>query len=418
MKKIGLIVLSTLFIISCKQKTEATEANLLNSLTDSLTQKLVEIHKQGEINGFGVAIVNQEGTLYEAGIGYADMEAKKDYSSQTVQNIGSVSKTVIGIALMKAQEMGKLQLDDPINQYLPFEVKSPSFPNDTITIWHLATHTSSIIDSDYYNGKAYVLKDATPEIDSTVANLNEQFNSPNSKMPMIDFLEKMLAENGEWYVAEGFSKNKPGTIYEYSNVGATLAAAVLEIAVETPYDTFTQEHILKPLQMESSGWSFETIQMEQHSKLYAAPDTELPFYSLITYPDGGLITNSSELGKYLTELIRAKSGNSSLLRKESYAELFKEQLTAESFPERDEENDFDDEYNAGIFMGHTPKGYIGHTGGDPGIAAFMFFDPKTNLGRVLFINTSLRNSEGVDEFFAIWDALGEYAEKLNAIQVE
>ncbi len=405
--------ITIVLFISCKQKNKAPEENALEILKDSLTEKLVEIHKQGEINGFGVAIVDANGTLYETGIGYADIEKEEKYTAKTIQNIGSVSKTLIGIALMKAHEMGKLNLDDPISDYLPFEVMNPTHPQDTITIRHLATHTSSIIDSDYYDNKAYVLKDKQQQVDTTLSDVNEQFNAPDTKIPMLDFLGKLLDKNGEWYLPEGFSQNKPGTIYEYSNIGATLAAAVVEIAVGMTYDKFTEEHILKPLQMETSGWSFETIDMHKHSKLYAAPDTELPFYSLITYPDGGLITNVSELGTYLTELIKANSGKGTLVSTESYAELFREQLPAESFPDRDEENDYDDEYNTGIFMGYTPRGYIGHTGGDPGIATFMFFDPDTNLGRVLMINTSIRNRKGVEEFYAVWNTLGEFQEKLS-----
>lgn len=116
---------------------------------------------------------------------------------------------------------------------------------------------------------------------------------------------------------------------------------------------------------------------------------------------------------YLSELIKGHSGGGTLLQKESYDELFKEQLPAGSFPERDEEDDYDDEYNTGIFMGFTPRGYIGHTGGDPGIATYMFFNPETKIGRILIINTSVSNSGGVDEFYSIWNTLGKYENKLR-----
>ena len=50
--------------------------------------------------------------------------------------------------------------------YLPFEVKNPSFPETRITIRHLATHTSTIMDTDYYEEKSYVLKENVPVSDS------------------------------------------------------------------------------------------------------------------------------------------------------------------------------------------------------------------------------------------------------------
>ncbi len=59
------------------------------------------------------------------GFGYSDVAEQTPYTIQTQQYIASISKTVIGVALMKAQEMNLLDIDEPINQYLPLEVKNP-----------------------------------------------------------------------------------------------------------------------------------------------------------------------------------------------------------------------------------------------------------------------------------------------------
>ena len=82
--------------------------------------------------GFGVAIVGPEKTLYQAGFGYADLEAQKAYTANTIQNIASISKTFIGVSLLKAQDLNLLDLDEPINKYLDFKVVNPHFPEDTI----------------------------------------------------------------------------------------------------------------------------------------------------------------------------------------------------------------------------------------------------------------------------------------------
>ena len=101
---------------SCQEKpnTKKLHSNANNIIKDSLTTALEDIYKQGYINGFSVAIVDQEKILYQQGIGYADKKAKKLYTENTIQNIASISKTFIGIALLKAQELGKLDLDDQI----------------------------------------------------------------------------------------------------------------------------------------------------------------------------------------------------------------------------------------------------------------------------------------------------------------
>ncbi len=100
-----------------------------DSILRKLTEELENICSREYINGFSVAIVNQDGTLYEKGFGYSDIKASKKYTNNTIQNIASISKTFIGIALLKAQELGKLNLDDPINKHLPFVVNNPYFPN-------------------------------------------------------------------------------------------------------------------------------------------------------------------------------------------------------------------------------------------------------------------------------------------------
>jgi len=407
MKLAYLIIISVCIFSSCKQTSNSADSNEAPLWADSLTTELSEISKQGLINGYGVAIVNQNGTIYQNGFGYADVKNKKKYTHQTIQNIASISKTLLGIALCKAQELGKLDLDDSVNKYLPFSVTNPYYPDESITIRHLAKHTSTIYDTDFYDEKSYVLKDKRDSSTTKPGLGSEGFNHPDSIMPMSTFLRNFLSKKGAWYLKEGFLNKKPGELYEYSNVGATLAAYVLELATGEAYTEFTQKHILSPLKMSSSGWSFESVNNDMHSKLYFNPQTELPYYTLITFPDGGLITSVNDMGKFLSELIKGYSGEGILLTKESYKELFRKQLTSDNFEDRDTDRPDDDEYNSGIFMGYTPIGHIGHAGGDPGVSTFMFFDPETYMGRLLFINTGLDN-EGAKQYFAVWDKLEEY----------
>ncbi|MEL6536940.1 MAG: serine hydrolase domain-containing protein [Bacteroidota bacterium] len=412
--KTTLFVLAIASLAACQQKEPPQQQqSAVEAYSDSLTMELTEIHKQGHINGFSVAIVNQNEVLFQAGIGYSNLNTKASYTENTIQNIGSVSKTFIGIALLKAQEMGKLSLDDPINKHLPFQVYNPNYPSEDITIRHLATHTSTILDTDYYNEKSYILKEDIEVPDSIMA-MSEEFNAPTSTMPLVSFLEKLLSDKSEWYDEQGFLQNKPGELYEYINVGAALAAAIIEIVTGESYNEFATKHILQPLHMSSSSWSFDEVDMTKHSTLYARPTIELPFYSLITYPDGGLKTSISDMANYLSELIKGYYGNGTILHSASYSELFRAQLTSEHIPDQDEAGDpYDDEYNTGIFMGFTPKGYVGHTGGDPGIATFMFFNPKSKTGKVMMINTSVRGSAGVKEFYDIWYTLDDYENKMK-----
>lgn len=413
MKKIVVLVILTVLSVSCKKETSQKKEQQV-SYIDSLSSDINKIYKQSDFNGFAVSIVNDKGTLYQQGFGYADIEEKIPYTNKTIQNIASVSKVFVGVALLKAQELGKLKLDDPINDYLPFKVLNPSFPEEVITIRHLATHTSGIIDNEFYLNKNYILKEGEPEVASSLVFDNMQrFNSADSMMSMELFLKNILVKGGKWNTKDTYSEYKPGVMYEYSNIGTALAALVLERATGVKFDTFTQEYILDPLQMNDSGWSFAKVKFENYSKLYADAQTVLPSYHMITYPDGGLITSVYDLSLFLSELIKGYNQKGSILNPDSYKEFFRPQLQEANFLEREENNPYNESYNVGVFIGFGFSGYIGHTGGDPGVASLMFFDPKSNIGRIMILNTSFSGQKGSQDFYGIWNVLEKYQSNLN-----
>ena len=413
MKKIIVLVLLVVLLVSCK-KEPSQKKEQIESYRDSLTLAISKLYQQSDFNGFAVSIVNDKGILYQQGFGYADVENKIPYTNKTIQNIASVSKVFVGVALLKAQELGKLKLDDSINNYLPFKVVNPSYPEEVITIRHLATHTSGIVDNAFYLSKNYILKEGKSTVESNlVFDDMQRFNSADSMISIDQFLQNILVQGGTCNTKETYSNYKPGSIYEYSNIGTTLAALVLEKATGERFDKFTQKHILEPLKMKDSGWHFSNVKFENYTKLYADKKTVLPFYHMITYPDGGLITSVHDLSLFLTELIKGYNQKGTLLNKASYKEFFRPQLNEANFLEREKHNPYNESYNVGVFVGYGFSGYIGHTGGDPGVASLMFFDPKNNTGRILILNTSFSGQKGSQDFYGIWDVLEKYQGKVD-----
>lgn len=412
---LSFLIVGTL-LMSCNQPKSKTPKNIRKSLKakDSLTAKLDSIQKNGKLIGFGVAMVDENGVLYENGFGFSDNKTKEKYTKNTVQHIASVSKTLIGISLMKAKELDKLELDDPINGYLPFKVINPHYHNENITIRHLATHTSGINDSDQYMNKAWYLT-ANQDLSNVRTDYPAQQLNPNdSKVPMEHYLKEYLSENGTYYDVNNYIDFSPGKRYNYSNIGATLCALIIEKATGIPFDDFTQENILQPLGMTSSGWSLEDIDISKHSRLYRNDYSLLPFYSAMTYPDGMLISSSSDMAKYLAELVKGYTGKGTLLTSDSYQELFKEQLNEENFDGRDAGNPYNGDYSPGLFIGHSAQGYVGHSGGDAGVGTWMYFDKNNKTGRYIVINTDMGNDNRFKEleYYVIWDLMNEYFEKL------
>lgn len=94
----------------------------------SLDATLASLQARSPLPGFCVAIVDASGVRYAEGFGYADVAAKRPYSANTIQPVASVSKTLIGVALMQAIEDDLVGLDNDVRDVLPFRVANPGFP--------------------------------------------------------------------------------------------------------------------------------------------------------------------------------------------------------------------------------------------------------------------------------------------------
>ena len=361
---------------------------------DPLTLELSEYAQKCRTIGFGVSLFNADSLLYCKGFGFADKDSGYFYNPETVQPIASISKTLISVCLMKAEELGQLKLDDDINQYLPFKVINPHFPNQTITIRHLATHSSGIKDSRHYE-KGYLFPEPISRIDQkmplgikrlVVKHFLKRYNK-NTGHTLSGFLEKIYTAQGEWYSPGNFYKKAAGKSYHYSNNGAALAALVIEGATGMSYIDFVKTTILNPLDMNQSGWSLKEFLSFQRSALYFEQE-KLPFYDLTTYPDGGFVTNLKDFSRFMMTMMRGYHGESNILADSTYTEMMKLQINPE--------------FNNGIFW-DVRRTVIGHTGADPGVNTMAYFSKNDNIGIVIFTNSSFAEREATEmmEIYAI-----------------
>lgn len=373
---------------------------------EELHQKLDSLSKQYILAGFGVSVFTPDSVLYQKGYGYANIEQKKPYTVGTVQNIGSISKTLIGVSIMKAVELGRLAMETPINDILPFKVIHPKHPEIKITLKHLATHTSGIIDFEKAYDMSYVFENPSavqPEIyDKGIAKEMKKLLS-NKNMSLAAYLNSYLVPNGSLYSAKNFQNSAPGSTYEYTNIGAALSAYCIELAVGESFPEFTQKYILDVVGMEDTGWSYDTIDMENHTETFSNNLKPLPRYSLITYPDGGLRSSVASLTKYMQAMIGCYNGERKVLETESCREMMKGQLAAEHFGVK-ELNE-----NYGYFWESKGSNVIGHSGGDPGIVTLMYYNTNIEMGAIFFTNTNaIGNRKATKQIKAAWSAMRKY----------
>ncbi|MBX2827181.1 MAG: beta-lactamase family protein [Flavobacteriaceae bacterium] len=398
-----------LWVVCCFSVLQAYS----QQVSDTITHTLQEIAEENKIPGFAVSIVSKEAVLYQHGFGYADIEKKTPFTDKTLLNIGSNTKTSIAFALMKLLEENKISLEDPINKYLPFEIQHPKFPDREIKIKHLATHTSSLTDGEesmviensyLFKGPINFKDEQLPEDYAPYFEIYRK----NTAMSMYQFLKNTYCPEGKWYASSNFLEVPPGHSYEYTNIGATLLAFIIEEITRTSFADYTHEVLWNPLGMDSTQWYVEQAPKEQLASLYLSNGLKIPHYQLITYPDGGLITNVNDYSLYLIEMIKGLNGEGTQLKEASYKKMMSNQLTTENFPEGNFES------TEGFMWDVNSEGdNIGMNGADPGIFTYTLFTTSGNMGIIIFFNTSIyEDDELLDAFRSIRITLLQNASKL------
>jgi CubicO group peptidase (beta-lactamase class C family) len=355
----------------------------------ALDKALARLQEEAQFPGFAVAIVSAQGVLYQNAFGWATIEKDLPYTVDTIQPIGSVSKTLIGVALLKAIEHGYFTLESAINDLLPFRVTNPHVRDKSIKVKHLATHTAGIVDQAEHYRQAYV-------------------KGVQTDVTLHDFLFAYLHETGRLYGEQNFAKAEPGAAFNYTNIGAALAAYLVEAKTGIAFAEFTQQTILDPLQMNASSWFYDEGK-GVHATLYDQQHKPYDPYTLVTYPEGGLRTSCADLSNYLIAMLQGRQGEATLLTTASFQTMFAPQFTPDAMPAQLDPK----EPNQGIFWSFRRNGKIGHSGGDPGVSAFLAFDPATGIGKLFMANTELESETLAGQFAQIWSTLEKYEGKLG-----
>ncbi|GJM63890.1 serine hydrolase [Persicobacter diffluens] len=315
--------------------------------------------------------------IWQGNYGIKDYKTKVPVNTNTLFMIASCSKPVTAMGILKLQDAGKLNLDDPINHHLPFHVANPNFPDEIITIRMLLTHTSSIRDNWEILTPLYTL----PE-------------GGDSSLPLLKFLPEYLLERGEWYDREkNYGKDQAGFSFQYCNVGYALLGLIIEEVTAKPFSEFIKEEIFIPLKMEQAYWFLADIPHRNIARPHEMPNKQTDFkapkvlnhYGYPDYPDGQIRTTTSDYSRFLQvflnegvvngERFLSKAAIDDFL-KVQYPEKFKYQAIAWNY------NEFEN-WIYYLLMPRLPS----HTGADPGVATAVSFDPENKIGAIIFTNS-------------------------------
>lgn len=394
--QIGIVIL-LLLSIACVRTYGQSMQNISARPQISIDSVIRKRMSDAQLVGLGAAIIVDKKLVWSKGYGYADRENKIPFTTFTVMNIASVSKTITGACLMKAVEQGKLSLDEDINTYLPFKIHNPFCPKEKITLRNLATHTSGLNDRFpfYTSDSLYV-------------------SGKDSQEALGDFLQNYFTTGGKYYSKENFLDHKPGTFREYSNLGTALAGYIVEIRTGKKLNDYSREYLFGPLKMDDTGWFLSEINLKKHARLYQKQADSsikpIPLYGLTTYPDGGVRTSVNDLSHFFICLLNdGRFQSRQVLKQKTVQEMLRFQFDDAHKPE----NIVPAELNSGIFWSTKMGGKrIGHNGSDFGVRTFMLSDLKKEVAVIIFINTSLLENEEA-KFFGIYNELYQYGVKIR-----
>jgi serine beta-lactamase-like protein LACTB len=317
---------------------------------------------QLSIPGLSVAIASDAGLMWSAGYGTADLENDVPARAGTVYRLASISKTVTAAAVMQLVERGTIQLDRPVQTYVP------AFPQNGphITVAHLLAHQSGI--RDYRPGEF-----ASTRHYGSVAESLAIF----ARDPLV------------------FA---PGTGFLYSTWGYGVLGAAIEGASGTSYLDYVKRNIALPAGIttlrddsvyalipgRARGY-FRTGGSWQNSALADTSDK---------IPGGGLCATAEDVARFGAALT-----DGTLVSAATLARMTTEQRTRDGKPTTS---------GLGVFLSEK-KGVreAWHTGGQQQVSTVLYMRPARHTTVVL-----LANVEGVRE--ALLDLARRLADTIPA----
>ena len=223
-----------------------------------------------QIPGFSVAVAVDGRLAWSEGYGVADAEHRVPVTPLTRFRLGSVSKVLTAAAVARLVEDGRLDLDAPVQQYVP------GFPTKPwpITIRQLTSHTAGI---RHYNGDFQSVLSCAPHFDSVTKALTIFQNDP------------LLFE--------------PGTSYSYSSYGWNLVSAAVEGASHSEFLTYMQREVFDPLSLHHTAADHVDAIIPHRTRFYRrAKDGVLlhaPYQdSSYKWAGGGFLSTAEDLIRF------------------------------------------------------------------------------------------------------------------------
>ena len=298
--------------------------------------------------GMTLALANRDGLVRVSTYGFADTKAKLRVAPETMFEIGSISKSFVSLALMQLREEGKLDLNKPIVEYLPWlKINSKWEP---VTTHHLLSHTAGL---------------------------------PGAPL----LLDALLHELWTAYA--------PGKRFLYSNTGYNILGFLIEVLDKRPFAEAMRARMLTPLGMTASAPIISNELRRQMAVGYEPLNASQSFavndplaeaqWVEVDIAAGSVASTPADMAKYMRMLLnRGALPKGRLLAEDAFA-LFTKPVVNSPF--RGEPAS----YGYGLWVsdvdGHTR---LRHTGGMVAFSSSIDVDVTAGVGAFASVNANLR----------------------------
>ena len=340
-------------LIFAQYKGRINKPQTLSELQDSIQKILINTNTPGA----GVVMVSADSVVLLKGFGKADVERNLDVNENTMFRLGSVSKLFVGLAILKLQEEGRLNLKDKLRDVLPnLEIVNPWESEYPIRIENLLEHTSGLNDW-------------------SLAELGSNDPKP-----------KTLKESLEYYPKGRVAKFVPGTRIQYSNLAVSIAAYIVETVSGMTYEDYVAKYFFKPMGMKNMTFR-ESDQYQKRGAKGYDNGVPMPYFHTLYRPSAALTGSPKELIGLLNFFInRGKIGSTQLLSESSLDRMERNESLHIEKSELFTRN--------GLVNCASPyKNFIyrGHGGVVPGSITDFCYLPEYNMGFAVMINNNDKN---------------------------
>ena len=339
---------ATVFINSIIPNEATTQAAAMQPWIAQLDEYIARHMRETGAPGLTLALANRDGLIRVSTYGFADSKAGLRVVPETMFEIGSISKSFVALTLMQLHEEGKLDLNKPITEYLPWLKINSKF--EPVTTHHILSHSAGL--------------------------------------PAVPLLLDALL-NDLWVAYP------PGQKFLYSNTGYNILGFLIEALDKRPFAESVRRRLLEPMGMSASS---PVITNETRSKMaigYEPLNESRPFPLQGTLAEaqwlemdmaaGSIASTPADMAKYIRMLVnKGALPKGRLISEETFNLFIKPAIKS---PFRGEEAS----YGYGLWVsdieGHTR---LRHTGGMVAFSSSIDMDVTSGVGAFASVNANLR----------------------------